>query len=57
MNEEEYAKSLDWNKIKCKLHPNQPAIVQINPPIGGFFCKECYREMHIQRIRNMGVGI
>lgn len=52
----EYEKSLDWNKIKCKLHPSKNAIMQINPPIGAFQCRECVREAELMRIQNMGVG-
>ena len=55
-NRKKYEKSLDWSKLKCKMHPEKKAVMQMNPPIGGFFCQECRRDMHIQRIRNMGVG-
>lgn len=55
-NREEYAKTIIWNQMKCKWHPDRQAVIQINPPIGSFMCTECWREMEIMKIRNKGVG-
>lgn len=46
----EYRESVDWSKIKCKNHSDRQAVIQFNPPIGSFFCKECWKELERLRI-------
>jgi hypothetical protein len=52
-NKKEYEKSLNWDQIKCRLHPTLNATYQVNPPIGGFFCNECAKQHQRFRIQNI----
>jgi hypothetical protein len=46
------AEDVDWKQHRCKDHPDRQAVVWINPPIGNFFCKECYKDLCRMSLQN-----
>jgi hypothetical protein len=43
---------VDWKQLRCKNHPDRPAVIWINAPKGNTFCKECLRDFQRQIISN-----
>jgi len=52
MSQPFHPSDLKWSDTRCKNHPKRKAVAWINPPIGSFFCKKCYRDLQGAAMRS-----